>query len=43
MNATKHAVDPSHAIQEESEQYEKQDHAETAKLINERLNVEEKC
>ena len=38
-NATEHAADPAHEVQEESEQYEKQDHAETANPINERLNV----
>ena len=40
-NATNHAIDPAHAVQEESERYEKEDHAATTKPINERLNVEE--
>ena len=38
-----HAEDPAHEIQEESERYDKEDHAATAIPITERLNVNKKA
>ena len=39
-SVAKHASDPAHAVRHESQRYEREDHASTAKSINERLNVE---